>query len=99
MSIERELSSRSGSKCELCSAVENLQVYQVLPTKNGGIDESIIRKNSSFSGHFYYQRANFREKLDFEMETVKEDYSLSYSLFHYLVFLKMKLQKTVFLIN
>ncbi|MFV8269876.1 PhnA domain-containing protein [Flavobacterium sp. GT2N3] len=42
MSIERELSSRSGSKCELCSAVENLQVYQVLPTKNGGIDESIM---------------------------------------------------------
>lgn len=46
-----------------------------------GIDESIIRKNSSFLGHFYYQRANFREKLEFEMETVKEDYSLSYSLF------------------
>lgn len=42
MSIERELSSRSGSKCELCGATENLKVYQVLPTKKGGIDASIM---------------------------------------------------------
>ena len=42
MSIERELSSRSGSKCELCGATENLKVYQVLPTKKGGLDESIV---------------------------------------------------------
>lgn len=42
MSTERELSKRSGSKCELCGATENLKVYQVLPTKKGGLDESIM---------------------------------------------------------
>ena len=42
MSIEREISKRSGSKCELCGATENLKVYEVLPTKKGGIDESIM---------------------------------------------------------
>ncbi|OUD36427.1 alkylphosphonate utilization protein [Flavobacterium sp. FPG59] len=42
MSIERELSKRSGSKCELCGSTENLKVYQVLPTKKGGFDESIM---------------------------------------------------------
>ena len=42
MSVERELSKRSGAKCELCSATENLKVYEVLPTKKGGIDESIM---------------------------------------------------------
>lgn len=42
MSIERELNKRSGSKCELCAATENLKVYEVLPTKKGGIDESIL---------------------------------------------------------
>ena len=42
MSIERELSKRSGSKCELCGATENLKVYQVLPTKKGGLDESVM---------------------------------------------------------
>lgn len=42
MSIERELSKRSGSKCELCGATDNLKVYQVLPTKKGEIDENIM---------------------------------------------------------
>ena len=42
MSIERELSNRSGSKCELCSVTENLKVYEVLPTKKGGLDENIM---------------------------------------------------------
>ncbi|MFV8373001.1 PhnA domain-containing protein [Flavobacterium sp. LB2P74] len=42
MSVERELSKRSGSKCELCAATENLKVYEVLPTKKGGLDESIM---------------------------------------------------------
>ncbi len=42
MSIERELSKRSGSKCELCGSTENLKVYQVLPAKKGGLDESIM---------------------------------------------------------
>ena len=42
MSVERELNKRSGSKCELCGVTENLKVYEVLPTKKGGIDESIF---------------------------------------------------------
>lgn len=42
MSVERDLNKRSGSKCELCGATENLKVYEVLPTKKGGIDESIM---------------------------------------------------------
>ncbi|WP_343589376.1 PhnA domain-containing protein [Flavobacterium sp.] len=46
MSIERELSKRSGAKCELCGAEENLKVYQVLPTKKGGIDEAIFACNT-----------------------------------------------------
>ena len=46
MSVERELNKRSGSKCELCGATENLKVYEVLPTKKGGIDESILACNT-----------------------------------------------------
>ena len=42
MNIERELSKRSGSMCELCGATENLKVYQVLPTKKDGLDENIM---------------------------------------------------------
>jgi protein PhnA len=42
MSIERELNKRSGGKCELCGATEDLNVYTVLPTRKGGIDESIL---------------------------------------------------------
>ena len=42
MSVERKLSKRSGSKCELCGATENLKAYQVLPTKKGGLDENIM---------------------------------------------------------
>ncbi|MBX9808252.1 MAG: PhnA domain-containing protein [Flavobacteriaceae bacterium] len=40
--MERTLNKRSGSQCELCAATENLKVYTVLPTKKGGIDESIL---------------------------------------------------------
>ena len=42
MSFERELNKRSGSQCELCAATENLKEFQVLPTKKGGLDESIF---------------------------------------------------------
>lgn len=42
MSLERELSKRSGGKCELSGVTEDLQVYQILPTRKGGIDESIF---------------------------------------------------------
>ncbi len=41
MSLERELKKRSNGVCELCSTTENLSEYNVLPTKNGGLDESI----------------------------------------------------------
>ncbi|WP_395049769.1 PhnA domain-containing protein [Flavobacterium sp.] len=40
--MERTLNKRSGSQCELCGATENSKVYQVLPTKKGGADESIL---------------------------------------------------------
>ena len=42
MSIERELIKRSGGKCELSGVTEDLKVYQILPTRKGGIDESIL---------------------------------------------------------
>ena len=42
MSLERELNKRSGGKCELCAATENLKEFIVLPIKKGGLDESIF---------------------------------------------------------
>ena len=42
MGFERELNKRSGSKCELCTSEENLSEYVVLPTKKGGVHESIL---------------------------------------------------------
>jgi protein PhnA len=42
MSLERELNKRSNGACELCTATENLKEYVVLPTKKGGLDESIF---------------------------------------------------------
>jgi protein PhnA len=41
MGFERELNKRSDSKCELCANEENLKEYVVLPTRKGGVDESI----------------------------------------------------------
>ncbi|WP_298505697.1 alkylphosphonate utilization protein [uncultured Maribacter sp.] len=41
MSLERELKKRSGNSCELCKAVEALQVYEVTPKGPGSITESI----------------------------------------------------------
>lgn len=49
MSLERELNKRSGGVCELCSATENLKEYVVLPTKKGGLDESILACNTCIS--------------------------------------------------
>lgn len=46
MSLERELNKRSGGVCELCAATENLKEYVVLPTKNGGLNESILACNT-----------------------------------------------------
>jgi protein PhnA len=42
MSIEKKLHTRSESKCELCSATENLSVYEVPPTSNGSVDECLL---------------------------------------------------------
>jgi len=42
MSTESDLQARSESKCELCSATENLSVYEVPPNSNGGLDQSIL---------------------------------------------------------
>jgi len=42
MSVEKELYERSQSKCELCSATENLKVYEVPPVSTGGIDGSLL---------------------------------------------------------
>ncbi len=42
MTIEQELHTRSGSKCELCSATEDLRAYEVSPSVNSNADEHIL---------------------------------------------------------
>jgi protein PhnA len=42
MSLERELMKRSGGKCELSGVTEDLKVYQILPTRKGGIEEMVL---------------------------------------------------------
>ncbi len=42
MDTEKLLKERSGSKCELCSAVESLFVYEVPPESIAGVDNSIL---------------------------------------------------------
>jgi len=42
MSLEAELKNRSESKCELCSATDDLNVYQVPPEAEANIDNSIL---------------------------------------------------------
>lgn len=41
MSLEKELYARSGSKCELCGATNELKCYEI-PPSNGKADESIL---------------------------------------------------------
>lgn len=41
MILENELSKRSGAKCELCGATNNLNTYEVAPTTVGGLDNNI----------------------------------------------------------
>ena len=41
MNTEQLLQERSGSKCELCSATENLAVYEVPPDSKANIDDSV----------------------------------------------------------
>lgn len=40
MSTEKELLARSESKCELCSATDNLSVYKIPPSSDTGSDAS-----------------------------------------------------------
>ncbi len=42
MSIEKELQTRSESKCELCAATDNLGVYEVPPDSDGSSDKSVL---------------------------------------------------------
>ena len=49
MSFLKELIKRSQSKCELCSATENLKEFLVLPTKKANLEESILACNTCIS--------------------------------------------------
>jgi protein PhnA len=42
MSLLEQLKDRSGAKCELCSATDSLQVYEVPPASTGGLDGSLL---------------------------------------------------------
>ena len=42
MSVEKELQKRSESKCELCSATDNLSVYEIPPVTDATADQSIL---------------------------------------------------------
>lgn len=42
MNVMEQLRERSGSKCELCSATDNLEVYEVPPVSTGGLDGSLL---------------------------------------------------------
>jgi len=42
MAIKNELFKRSGAKCELCSAENDLEVYQIPPSAKGTVDDSIL---------------------------------------------------------
>jgi len=46
MSTEQALLERSESKCELCSATDNLQVYEVPPASDGSADQAILICNT-----------------------------------------------------
>jgi protein PhnA len=42
MTTEQALLARSGSKCELCGATENLGVYEVPPDSDGSVERSVL---------------------------------------------------------
>lgn len=46
MSIELQLLERSGNKCELCNATEQLKVYEVPPAGQQTVDNSILVCNT-----------------------------------------------------
>lgn len=46
MSVLKELQERSESKCELCNATENLSVFEVPPTSDGSLEQSVLLCNT-----------------------------------------------------
>lgn len=42
MGLLEDLQARSGSTCELCTATDNLKVYEVPPTAVTGVDNSLL---------------------------------------------------------
>jgi len=46
MSTQQILLDRSESKCELCSTTENLSVYEVPPSSDGGADQAVLICNT-----------------------------------------------------
>lgn len=42
MGLLEDLQSRSGSKCELCKATDNLKIYEAPPISTGGVDGSLL---------------------------------------------------------
>lgn len=46
-----------------------------------GINESVQLFDTSFLGHFYYQKANFDERLENDVAQIEYDYTMSYTLF------------------
>jgi len=42
MGLLEDLKSRSGNKCELCAATDNLKVFEVPPKSIGGVDASLL---------------------------------------------------------
>ena len=42
MSTTKKLHARSESKCELCTSLDDLSVYQIPPTSKGTVDDSIL---------------------------------------------------------
>ncbi len=42
MNIEKELHTRSESKCELCGSTDNLIVFEVPPKSNGSLNQCIL---------------------------------------------------------
>lgn len=46
MSTEKILRARSESKCELCSATDDLTVYEVPPSSSGNADECVLICNT-----------------------------------------------------
>lgn len=48
MSVEQELFQRSESKCELCGATDDLQIYEVPDSPKGAADVAILTCNTCF---------------------------------------------------